>query len=280
MVETIGIFGLLGLALGSFMNSCAYRLPRKISLAQVRSFCPNCGHRLSWHELIPLVSFVLQKGRCRACKGRISWQYPIIEVIGGIAVILAISSSSLHAGADSQAHAGFQISSLFGICFGLLMLLIALIDFRHFIIPNELITIGAILGLLQVFVTSGSVQDSLLAGSGSLLLLLGVRAAGNWAFKQESMGMGDVKLAGVIGLFVGFVPFLVALWGASIAGMIYGLVRTHPPVPLLSPREGGVRGMSGLKIPFGTFLSVSSLSVIFFKSEVLSLLELWLTWNP
>ncbi|MEX1140348.1 MAG: prepilin peptidase [Bacteroidota bacterium] len=124
--------GLAGLALGSFMASCAYRLPRKISLVTVRSFCPNCGHGLLWYELIPLLSFAIQRGRCRSCATRISREYPIIEGVAAVTAIHVVSGSA------------FQVQGVIGTIFCLLMILIAVIDLEHFVIPNILVVAGLV----------------------------------------------------------------------------------------------------------------------------------------
>ena len=268
----------MGLTLGSFLNSCAYRLPRKISLVTVRSFCPNCGHGINWVALIPVVGFLLQRGRCDECGVRIPLRYPAGELFFMSMIVVLFLRD------------GLTIDLAFGITFAFLMTLIAVIDFKHFIIPNELVLTSAGAGIMYVLIDPAiQIDQAILTSLGSLLLLFAIRAVGNAILKKESMGLGDVKLAGVIGLFVGFVPFLLALWGASMAGAVYGLVQasTQPPrqktggqaIPLLLEREGGVRGMSLLKVPFGSFLAISSLFVFIFESDIMLFIEKWLNLN-
>lgn len=267
MTEAFAILSILGLALGSFLSSCAYRLPREISLVTVRSFCPNCGHGISWVGLIPIIGFLSIKGRCESCDKRIPASYPLTEILSaGVIVGLALLY-------------GATFEFVMALILSFLLVLVAIIDAKHFVIPNQLILAGTITGIgLVVLGKPEELVEVALSGVGSLAVMAAIRAGGNKTFNRETMGMGDVKLAGVIGLFVGFIPFLVALWGASIAGMVYGFIK-------IRNTKSKIRNKSEIpnskhRIPFGTFLAVFSLLVFFFKSEVLGLLELWLTWNP
>jgi leader peptidase (prepilin peptidase)/N-methyltransferase len=162
--------------------------------------------------------------------------------------------------------------------FIVLMPLVAIWDFRRLRIPNPIILISAATGMaIAGFESMGRLGEGMLAGACSLGLLAAIRFTGNALLKKESMGIGDLKLAGVIGLFAGFVPFLVALWVASVMGMIYAFVpRTHVPSPPSLPEEKGEGGMSRYKkIPFGAFLALSSIVVLLFKRNILYILQSW-----
>lgn len=160
-----------------------------------------------------------------------------------------------------------------------LMLSVAIFDFCRLIIPNAIVIVGAILGIVLAVVNSFSdLSDIFLAGLASAILLAVVRWAGNKLLQRESMGMGDVKLAGVIGLFIGFLPFLIALWMASVAGAGYGLLKIrNPKYEYRNKFE-----IRSAKVPFGAFLAMSSVAVVLFRDEIPQILQSWswLTLNP
>jgi len=173
--------------------------------------------------------------------------------------------------------------------FAVSMMTIALIDFRKFIIPNVLVVIAGVTGvLLSATGSSGGLGPAIAAGGGAFLLLAATRWGASLVLRKESMGIGDLKLAGVIGLFTGFVPFLIALWMASIGGSLYGSLKLRnppapPEVPIRRAGKSEIRDKSEIqnpKIPFGAFLALSSLVVVAFKGTILQILDSWLTLNP
>lgn len=251
MVESVTLVTLMGLSLGSFLNVYAYRLPRGISVVRLRSFCPICGTQLKWYELIPVASFFLNSGRCGFCKQPISKTYLFIEIIFGI---LAVTFFMLH---------GFTVQLLLSATFAFLMLLIAVIDYKHLIIPNKLVVISLLAGTaLQALISPAELLSGVLSAVSSFLLTFGVLLAGNWMFKKESLGMGDVKLSAVVGLFLGFEGFLVTLWIASVTGLLFAWF---------------VKGTftKDSKLPFGAFLAVSSILVMMLKEKFLEVVALW-----
>jgi len=251
------------MSLGSFVNSCAYRLPRRIPLIAPRSFCPNCHTQLRWLHLIPVLSFVALRGRCRDCRAAISIMYPGMELlVGSVAVILFM-------------RYGLSFTFLATAVFFLLMLLVALVDWNHLMIPNEVIVAGLLAGLLLKALSGyRDIPPALLASLLSLLTLFSVLVLGSYLFKKEVMGMGDVKLAAVIGLFVGFQGFLVSLWIASVVGSIYGgvayLTKTKRTTQSSNCDIAEVQ-----KIPFGSFLSLASFTVFLFQEQIQGVLDLW-----
>lgn len=154
---------------------------------------------------------------------------------------------------------------------------IAVIDFKKFIIPNVLVVLTGINGLLlAISQSSDEVGSAMAAGGGAFLFLALTRSGANVVLKRESMGIGDLKLAGVIGLFTGFVPFLIALWTASILGTVYAFVKIRNPKSEIREKSE----IQNPKIPFGAFLALSSLVVVAFKGTILQILDSWLTLNP
>ena len=230
---------LLGLSLGSFANVCIYRIPRKLSIVAPRSFCPNCQRSLAWYELVPILSFVLLKGRCRTCKSRISVQYPLVELTtGAFAVLLYF-------------HFGATPKTLIAIALFILFLVIAVIDWTSLIIPNSLVIAGLLLGVIDYsFFSVHMLLSAALSAALASAFTFVARAAGNQIFKKDTMGIGDIKLAGLIGLFIGFEHFLVAVWLAAILGIIYWSIQR-----VLN------RTAKDSRLPFGTFLSVTAIII-------------------
>jgi leader peptidase (prepilin peptidase)/N-methyltransferase len=226
LVSTVA--GLAGLILGSFLNVVAHRLPRGESFVAPRSRCPGCETPIKPYDNIPVLSWLALRGRCRTCRTRISWRYPLVELLTG----LLLAAVVLVKGADAAA--------LPGLVFVLLLVPIAAIDVDHQIIPNKLTLAGAVLGPLTVLVADpGALPSHLIAGAaagGFLLLALLAYPSG--------MGMGDVKLAGVMGLFLG-VSVVPAMFVGFLLGTVVGGVVTA--------RKG-----RRTRIPFGPFLAAGA----------------------
>jgi leader peptidase (prepilin peptidase)/N-methyltransferase len=231
----IAIFaGILGLAVGSFLNVVAYRLPRGESLSRPGSRCPSCGTPVRPYDNVPVLSWLALRGRCRSCRTGISIRYPLIEALTGalcVAVVLA---------------GGGKPDTLLGLAFVLLLVPIAFIDLDHRIIPNKLTGPGAVLAVALVAVLHpADLPEHLLAGvlAGGFLLAAAVA-------KPGGMGMGDVKLAAVMGLFLG-AAVVPALFAALIAGSVVGMA-------LMARR--GVRDARGTTIPFGPWLALGGVA--------------------
>ncbi len=225
-----------------------------------RSFCPHCLSTLRWFELIPVVSYFVFWGRCSRCASRISLQYPVVEVVSGIAVVLVFSKY------------GFSAASVRMAFFLLTMLVVALTDWQKFVIPNQVLLVSFIAGvLLQSLPVQGPVSflqssfhvvlSSFVSLAVTLLILLG----GDLIFKKQTMGFGDVKLAGVIGLYLGWKIFLVVLWGAAFAGAVYGLSMVYI---LKKPRD--------TKLPFGSFMAVAAGLALVLEPEIRRIIDGWL----
>jgi leader peptidase (prepilin peptidase) / N-methyltransferase len=263
MLELTIISSLLGLSLGSFVNVCAYRLPRGLSVVGLRSSCPHCKKELSWFELIPVLSFIVTLGKCKRCGERISIIYPIVEILAAIIVVAAFVQN------------GISLRTFELLVFSLLMLTIAIIDWKHLIIPNQLVITGLITGILLKGIFGGTVLiDCLISSVISFLVLLAIMLLGNFLLKKESMGMGDVKLAAVIGLFLGLWNFLIALWFAAILGMLYVLIKSF--ILYLSSHNLSSQNLN--KVPFGSFMAIAASIVFFFQETISELIQTWLTY--
>ena len=261
MFEWTVISSLLGLSLGSFVNVCIYRIPRGLSIISKRSFCPHCDSQLRWFELIPVLSFLLTLGKCKTCGKRISFFYPVVEILFAVLTFMVFLQY------------GISVRAFELLIFSFLMLAVAIIDWKHFIIPNQVIIAGLVLGFIvkgfngqNMFISS--VQSSFV----SFITLLLIMIIGNYLFQKQTMGMGDVKLAGVIGLFIGYQNFVIALWLAAVVGIVYAVINPS------FIRKSQIGNRINL-IPLGSFLSVASVLIFFFEEPIQNLIDAWLIWN-
>jgi len=268
MFEVTSILIVLGVVLGSFLNVCIYRIPRGLSIVSISSFCPSCKRHLKWHEIIPILSFVVFKGKCPRCFVRIPTFYAVNEVlVGAIVLILFLSY-------------GPTGDYLYAISFITLMILIAEIDRNHFLIPNKIILVGFLMGMiLNIVLYSPDMLNHLLSSVLGLCTMICVMYGGNWVFKKQTMGMGDVKLAGLVGLFLGFQNLLIAFWLATILGSVYGWslkIRARNRVKV----DSGIKQYNSpdLKLPFGSFVAITASIVLVFQKQINIALESWLIW--
>jgi leader peptidase (prepilin peptidase) / N-methyltransferase len=225
--------GSLGLLFGSFLNVVAYRLPRGESLATPASRCPGCDTPIKPYDNVPLLSWLLLRGRCRACGESIAWRYPLVE----LATALLLALTVVVVGANDDVW--------LGLAFVLLLVPVTVIDIDFRIIPNKLMIVGAVAAPAILAVTSpGDIPEHLLAAAaaGGFLLVAAIAY-------PAGMGIGDVKLAFVMGLFLGRevgAAMLVALVAASVLGIA------------IMARKGAAEGRK-TAIPFGPFLAFGGL---------------------
>jgi leader peptidase (prepilin peptidase)/N-methyltransferase len=229
-----GVFGLL---LGSFLNVVAYRLPRGESLAFPGSHCPSCETPIRPWDNVPVLSWLWLKGHCRACRGAISARYPVVEATTAALLVAVV----LAKGADRDAW--------LGLAFVLLLVPVTLIDLDHRIIPNKLMGLGTAVSLSILALTDpGSIPEHLIAAAaaGGFLLVAAVAY-------PAGMGMGDVKLAAVMGLFLGR-DVGAAMLVALVAGSVVGAA--------IIARKGAAEGRK-TAIPFGPYLAFGGLVALF-----------------
>jgi leader peptidase (prepilin peptidase) / N-methyltransferase len=229
--------GMFGAIIGSFLNVVAYRLPRRESLVRPASRCTSCATPIKPYDNIPVLSWLLLHGCCRSCSQPIPWRYPAVEALTALLCVAAVLAG------------GSTATIALGVVFILLLVPIALIDLEHRIIPNRLTALGALLAIAL-----GSALDPhgesarLIAGAAAGGALLAVALA-----YPRGMGMGDVKLAAVMGLFLGK-AVAPALLVALLAGTLYGA--------FLASRRGTLAARRSA-VPFGPFLALGSLVAIF-----------------
>jgi leader peptidase (prepilin peptidase)/N-methyltransferase len=232
----VALSGLLGLAVGSFLNVCIYRLPLEQSLAFPASHCTSCNRRLSWFENVPVLAWLLLRGRCRTCHARISVVYPLVELFAG----------TMFAWAAWQYGPGWLLVSR--LLFGCMLIVLFFIDLRHRILPNVITVGGTIAGfILSVVAPPGWTSSLLGLVIGGLIPLLLAEAYFRLR-KIEGLGMGDVKMLALIGAFLGWKLVLLTLALASLLGSVVG-------VGLIVARRGNMK----LALPFGTFLAIAAM---------------------
>jgi leader peptidase (prepilin peptidase) / N-methyltransferase len=234
--------GAFGLIIGSFLNVVAYRLPRHESVVFPGSHCPSCDTPIKAYDNVPVLSWLWLRGRCRSCHTSISARYPIVEAVTAALLVAVV----LDKGADSDAW--------LGIAFVILLVPVTLIDLDHRIIPNTLMLIGTVVSVVLILLTDpGAMTEHLIAAA----------AAGGFLFiallaYPGGMGMGDVKLAFVMGLFLGrnVAPALMAgfLAGSLVGGAIMA--------------KKGVKAGRKTKVPFGPFLALGGLVGLFFGDAI------------
>ena len=251
-----------GLIIGSFLNCVIYRLEVDESLTG-NSYCPKCKHFLRWYDLIPVLSFVFLKGKCRYCQKSISWQYPLVELATGIIFVLIFNQFSIF---------NFQ-NFLFSIFYFLLssfLIIIFIYDLKHYIIPDKIIypAIG-ITFIYQLFRSLGLVNWNLFGiwnlEFGILApILSAILASGFFLIivlfsRGQSMGVGDIKLAFLMGLILGWPNILVALFFAFFTGAIIG-------VGLIFLRQKTLKS----EVPFAPFLITGTFFALFWGEKIIN----------
>jgi leader peptidase (prepilin peptidase)/N-methyltransferase len=238
---------LFGAILGSFLNVCIWRIPAKQSIIFPPSHCPQCKARLRPYDNIPLLSYLLLRGRCRACGGRISPRYPLVEALMGILLVLLLQ------------HCGLTPALAIYTVFVAALVVVTFIDIDHQIIPDSISLPGIPLGVLCAFLGVGpSPLDSvvgLLLGGG---LLYAVAAGYQLLTGRDGMGGGDIKLLAMIGAFLGWRGVLVTLLLGSLGGAVVGGV-------FVVARGGDAR----VPIPFGPFLALGAVCALFFGDALI-----------
>jgi leader peptidase (prepilin peptidase)/N-methyltransferase len=242
------IYGVLGLVIGSFLNVVICRVPKGESIVAPGSHCPECGHFLRSWELIPIISFILLRGKCSRCGLKISWRYPAIETLTGVLFVLTYLTRS------DRSTAGIILD----LAFVALLIVLTFIDIDSFRLPDIFFIMVALTGLINTLVTSDPVfwRSLLAAGlAGGVFALIAY-------FYAEGMGWGDVKFVAALGLYLGFPKILIAVFIASLLGVVIG---------------GGqiILYKKDLKdpIPFGPFLAGGAVIMLIFGQQIVEYLH-------
>lgn len=237
---------IIGTAVGSFLNVLIDRIPREESVVKGRSYCDSCKRKLAWYDLIPLLSWVMLGGKCRYCKGKISWQYPVVELATGILFVVV----RFIAPQVSDAVNGITTDLIFHWFIVSALLVIFMVDLKYYIIPDRILVPAAVvtfiyrLGAQQAEPLQNYLFTALGAAAFFGVLILITRGKG--------MGMGDVKYGLFMGLLLGLPSTIVALYAAFLTGAVVSVIL------LLSGKK-----KFGQIIPFGPFLVFGTIIGLF-----------------
>lgn len=237
----------LGLIVGSYLNVVIHRLPRGISTVRPRSRCPECGAAIRAYDNLPVVSYLVLRGKCRSCGAPISWRYPAIEGLTGLLF------------AASFLRFGFHLATPVACLFCCLMIILAGIDVEHMLLPDRITLPGIAVGLLVQLAVPlaggilGGVLGALLGGG----ILLAISMAWLLLRGEEGMGLGDVKMLAMVGAFLGWKGVVVTLFASTLTGAIVGLA-------VARKSQAGMKA----KLPFGAFLAFAALVALFFGAPL------------
>jgi len=252
----LGIYAVaLGLITGSYLNVVIHRLPRGVSTVLPPSSCPSCGVRIRARDNVPVLSFLVLRGRCRGCGRSIGWRYPMVEAATG-ALFLACFL-----------RFGPTWSAVVAALFGSLLIALALIDLEHFILPDRITLPGIALGLvLQPVVKWVTIPSALLGAAAGAGVILAMNAIWLLVRKVQGFGLGDVKMLAMIGAFLGLSGVAVTLFVGALLGSLVGIA--------LMARQ---RIQLQSRLPFGFFLSIGALAALFWGRGVV---EWYLSFFP
>ncbi len=252
----------VGIVIGSFLNVCVYRLPLERSIAKGFSACPQCGARLTAVDLVPILSYVALRGECRHCGGKISPEYPIVESVTGLLFVF-LYLRFVHV--TGLVISGSFWDLLIYAALVSLLIVIALIDYRHMIISNGLVIAGLVLGGIKLAVSiflpavfGGWTLYAIGFAAGGLPLLL-IALFSVWVLKKEAIGGGDIKLMAFVGLVIGWKLVIPAYLIGIVTGALAGVI-----LMATGKKERGD------EIPFGPFLCFGVLTSVFFGDALIN----------
>ena len=241
---------IFGAAIGSFLNVCIFRLPAESSIVKPRSQCPHCHHPIRNCDNIPLISFIILRGKCRDCGGNISWRYPLVELITALLAMLLFLKF------------GLTLAFLAFFIFTAVLIVITFIDLDHQIIPDIItlpgIPIFCLAAIFLVKIPWMEVLIGLLIGGG---VLFAIALVYGLITKREGMGGGDIKLLAMIGGFLGWKSLIFILLFSSFSGAIIGITAM-----IIKKQD------MKYAVPFGPFLSAAAVAYLFWGDAFIRLL--------
>jgi len=267
MIYFLGAFVFIfGLFIGSFLNVCIYRIPKKKSIVSPPSTCPECGTRIKWYDLFPVLSFLILKGRCRNCKVKISPRYMLVELLTGLLFLACFAVFGL----SGQFLAYVVLTGI--------LITITFTDIDEMIIPDSIMIFGVITGVLFVLLgfvpeAGASLKESLFAGLFGMLAGAGPLIIINLLtllfIKKAGVGGGDMKLMGVAGIYLGVTKVLLALvLGVIIAG-VFSVVSMRSRRSEDGQQEEAKSGKLKLhEIPFGPYLAVACFVSMLYGQQI------------
>ncbi len=246
-METIIIIVCFGLVWGSFLNVVIYRLPLRMSLLKPSSSCPHCNEKIKFYDNIPVLSFLLLRGKCRHCKGRISLRYPLVELLTAVCFLLLYSQHSL--------SFFFFASCLFACA----LIALGFIDFYHQILPDEITLPGLLLALIySLFRTDLNLRQALIGAVAGAGFLLFIYVAYYLWRKQEGLGLGDVTMMLLVGAYLGWRQAFFTLILASFVGALVGIF-------FIFFKKKDFQ----YSLPFGTFLAPTAFAALLWGERII-----------
>lgn len=272
---------------GSFANVVIYRVPRELSVVRPGSRCPACEVPIAWYDNIPIVSYLLVRGRCRRCGEKIALRYLVVEMLAGV---LSFALYMQHVSRPLVLGGGPALGAwLLWLVFGLALLIVTYTDIDLWVIPDEVVLPVAALGLIMAAVSPAvlgvGIGEAVLAGAAGYLLVAGLR----WVYlrwrKIEALGLGDGKLLLMIGAFCGAQGLVWALAAGAIQGLLVAvpmlllgkqvaaseLQEVHGEDPELGADGEGVMGA---RVPFGPFLAIAAFEYVLLPEQIAALVGL------
>ena len=244
-----------GTCFGSFYNVVGYRLPRNMSIVKPNSHCTSCNHELKILDLFPIISYIFLRGKCRYCGSKVGLFYPIFEIFTGILFTV------------SYLIFGFTPELAIALIFISLLLIVIISDYQTMIIPDSILVVSSIMVIIIDLITKGLIPTLQMLGNGiiafSIMLIL--KLLGDFLFKKESMGGGDIKLMFVFGLVLGWPTAILAIFVASFIGLPISLVL--------------ISGKKSHEVPFGPFLAAAAILLIITKVNMTEFLNIIMTNN-
>ena len=243
----LAALSILGLAIGSFLNVCIYRVPLDKSVVRPPSSCPHCGYQLRWIDNVPVVSYAALGGRCRGCRAPISIRYPLVEIV--TMVIFAVHYLVF----------GPDILLVPRLLFACILIVLFAIDLEHHLLPDVITLPGIVVGLaFSAMLPPGIVPALIGAVAGAGILWL-IAYAYFLISGQDGMGLGDIKMLAMIGAFLGWQAVILTLVLSSVAGALAGGI-------VLALKWGGLKH----ELPYGTFLSLAALTSSLFGARIIA----------
>lgn len=235
------VFFILGAIFGSFFNVVGYRMPLNESIINPPSHCPKCNHKLTPIELIPIFSYILQKGKCKHCQTKISLFYLVFELVTAVLFSLIYLIY------------GLTPDIIIPLTFVSMLIIITISDYNHMIINDKILITFSLILSIEILILNGpefllhSIINALLA----FITMWGIKKMGDFIFKRESMGGGDIKLLGIFGLVLGYPMAILSIFLGSIVGL---------PIAILTMNKSRI-------IPFGPFLAAGALIIVLAKID-------------
>jgi leader peptidase (prepilin peptidase) / N-methyltransferase len=254
IVEMTWMALVFGLCIGSFLNVCIYRLPLGQSIIRPRSRCMQCGNSVRAYDNIPVISYLILRGRCRDCRSPISARYPLVEMMSGVFAAMTVLKY------------GIGLPAMIVFLFIAALLVITFIDLDHRIIPDLISLPGIPVGFAASFglssITPVESLIGILSGGGSLFLVA-------WGYqlltRREGMGGGDIKLLAMIGAFLGWKGVIFTVFVSSLTGTLAGMA-------MIGLKGGNMK----LAVPFGPFLAIGAIAYVFTGPELMQWYVNWI----